>query len=101
MKKAKLSIINLILITFTTIMLIAGLIIGVLVFSNWFDFADDTLTEISTRFDRDVYSIVEFYMENHWTGSMEDWEGLSNHLDLMVKDRNSMAVLVDKNTGSL
>ena len=29
-------------------------------FSNWFDFADDTLTEISTRFDRDVYSIVEF-----------------------------------------
>lgn len=101
MKKAKLSIINLILITFTTIMLIAGLIIGVLVFSNWFDFADDTLTEISTRFDRDVYSIVEFYMENHWTGSMEDWEGLSNHLDLMVKDRNSMAVLVDKNTGEL
>ena len=40
-------------------------------------------------------------MENHWTGSMEDWEGLSNHLDLMVKDRNSMAVLVDKNTGKL
>ena len=93
------SIVQLILITFISIVIISSLVIGNIIFTNWFDYADRALNEISDRLDKDAVNVVEFYMENHWSGiKHEDQKSLSNHLELIVKDQSSIAVLIDKNT---
>ena len=102
LKKVKTSIVKIILITFVSIIIISNLVIGSIIFTNWFGYADIVLTEISSKLEDDVVNIVEFYIENHWTGIKDkDQKGLINHLKLVIKDRNSKILIVDRNTGEV
>ena len=102
LKKVKTSIVKIILITFVSIIIISNLVIGSIIFTNWFKYADRALTEISIKLEDDVVNIVEFYIENHWTGIKDkDQKGLINHLKLVIKDRNSKILIVDRNTGEV
>ena len=99
-EKTNISIIKIILISFISIMLVSNFIIGSVIFNNWFAYANRGLIEIINRLDKDVFNVVDFYMDNHWTG-VEDKEGLNNHLMMIVKDKHSMALVIDRNTGEL
>ena len=99
-EKTNMSISKIILITFISIMLVSSLIIGNIVFSNWFDYADKGLTESINRFDKEVYNVLKFYMDNHWSG-IEGTTSLNDHLEMIAKGKNSIALVIDRNSGKL
>ena len=99
-EKTNMSISKIILITFISIMLVSSLIIGNIVFSNWFDYADKGLTESINRFDKEVYNVLKFYMDNNWSG-IEGTTSLNDHLEMIAKGKNSIALVIDRNSGKL
>jgi diguanylate cyclase (GGDEF)-like protein/PAS domain S-box-containing protein len=56
---SKKSIKKVIIVTFVIIMLLSKLIIGTIIFSNWFSYADNTLNDIFTSLDVDESVIKE------------------------------------------
>lgn len=99
-KKKNLSIEKIVLVTFISIMLVSGLIIGTIIFYNWYAYADEGLNEIINRLDKDVFNVVELYMETHYLEN-ENNDVFNNHLKMIVKDKDSIALVIDKNTGEL
>lgn len=98
--KANISIVKIILITFISIMLVSNLIIGTIIFKNWFDYADRGLTEILVGFNDDVFNVVESHMQNNWSDT-EDNNDFNESLRVRADKNNSLAFVVDRNTGEL
>lgn len=99
-EKEDLSITTIILIAFVSIMILSAFIIGAIIFRNWLAYADKSFSDTISRFDNDVYNVVEFYIENHFH-QIEETDILDNHLEMLTKDTDSMAIVIDRNSGKL
>lgn len=99
-RKSNMSIAKTILITFVSIMLVTNLIIGAIIFTNWFDYTDKGLSQIVERLNDDVFNVVESYMKNNWSNAGNN-DDFNDYLRRAVNQYNSIALVIDKSTGEL
>lgn len=96
--KRTISIVKILLITLTTIMLISYLIIGSLIFLNWFDYAESASKDILIKLDKDIGKGLEDYIEGNWLDMDKD---LNPYLEYIIADKNRIALVVDRDSGDL
>lgn len=82
-------------------MLLSHLVIGLMIFTNWFDFAGRGLAENVARFNENVKDGMEDYIVKSWSNPTIPNINLNNYLSDTVTDDKVIAVIVDRNTGEL
>lgn len=99
-EKSDIPIMKIILITFISIMLVTSLLISVIVFTNWFSYADRGLTEIVTELNKDIYALLNSHGQNY-SFDRADEDILKDQLTRLVNNEDTMALLVDRESGEL
>lgn len=91
---------KIILITFISIMIVSNLIIGTVIFKNWFSYAEKGLVDVSNSLEKKVFDGVEAFMGNGYT-SIRDNSDFNDYLKNIVGDNSSIVIIVDKESGTL
>lgn len=98
--KSKMPITKIILITFISIMIVSNLIIGTVIFKNWFSYAEKGLVNFINTLDKNVYNEVDYFMKNQFTG-MNDNKDFNTYLEEIVGRNNQIIVIIEKQSGEL
>lgn len=98
--KSKMPITKIILITFISIMIVSNVIIGTVIFKNWFSYAEKGLVNFINTLDKNVYNEVDYFMKNQFTG-MNDNKDFNTYLEEIVGRNNQIIVIIEKQSGEL